>query len=344
MKMRKLLNNSLIIDRFYRLRINHFSDINKDDKEQKDVSLERRIDPREIMQNINLSRFTTNVTDEDNKDLSKISEEKNVQPRVLTRSEKIQEIKKILEENEKKEEEKRKYKMRVAVSLAIFLIGGFSLWVPLYRKICESQGYSVKTHQKKYIFAPEKMKLHKKFYVNFIHEVDCELPWEFTTLQNQVVVNAGETCLVFYRIRNKTDKPIVGLSVYDVHPQTLAMYFNKIQCFCFENQLLGPYEEVDLPVFFYIDPSVNDDLAIDEFREINLKYTFYMAKRQDLAKIVEKHMLKNKQDQENLRNFKKELNKQGKNYVINEDDDERFTALPGLNNFTAQNYVESNKE
>jgi hypothetical protein len=30
--------------------------------------------------------------------------------------------------------------------------------------------------------------------------------------------------------------------------------------------------------------------------------------------------------------------------VINEDDDERFTALPGLNNFTAQNYVESNKE
>ena len=120
MKMRKLLNNSLIINRFYRLRINHFSDINKDDKEQKDVSLERRIDPREIMQNINLSRFTTNVTDEDNKDLSKISEEKNVQPRVLTRSEKIQEIKKILEENEKKEEEKRKYKMRVAVSLAIF--------------------------------------------------------------------------------------------------------------------------------------------------------------------------------------------------------------------------------
>ncbi len=72
-------------------------------------------------------------------------------------------------------------------------------------------------------------------------------------------INAGETCLIFYKAKNKTDKPIVGLSIYDVQPQSCAVYFNKVQCFCFQNQLLGPYKEVDFPVLFYLDPAIQDD-------------------------------------------------------------------------------------
>ena len=305
------------------------------------------IDPRNIIKNVNLNRFTLESETENKKELLDINKEIS-QPALITSDKKLSrrefiiQIKKELEEKEKIAFTKRSYKMRVAFSLAIFMVGAFSLWVPLYRKICESQGYSVTTHQKKYIFAPEKNRIHKKFLVNFVHEVDCELDWEFKALQDSVIINAGETCLIFYRVRNKTDKPIVGLSVYDIHPQTLSLYFNKIQCFCFENQLLGPYEEVDLPVFFYIDPAVNDDVRIDEFREINLKYTFYMAKRQELAKIVEDHLNKNKIDQEDLKNRKIELNKQGKNYEINEDGNEKFSPLPGMNNISAQIYLEKN--
>lgn len=36
----------------------------------------------------------------------------------------------------------------------------------------------------------------------------------------------------------------------------VGAYFNKIQCFCFEEQRLRPGEMIDMPVFFYIDPEV----------------------------------------------------------------------------------------
>jgi len=165
------------------------------------------------------------------------------------------------------------------------------------------------------------------------------LPWEFKTLQEKVVVNAGETCLIFFRARNKTNKPIVGLSVYDVHPQSLAFYFNKIQCFCFENQMLGPYEEVDLPVFFYIDPTIEEDSRLNDLNEFILKYTFYYAKRQDLAEVMVQHLKKEKEDQEKLKERKLELNKQGKNYAIDEPNT-RISGLPGINPLLSEYKVE----
>lgn len=148
-------------------------------------------------------------------------------------------------------------------------------------------------------------------------------------MQDHVVVHAGETCLAFYRAMNKTDEPIIGLSVYDVHPQSLSMYFNKIQCFCFENQMLGPKEEVDLPVFFYIDPAIHDDPELSVNREIVLRYTFYKAKRQDLAKIMADHLKREKEDKLRLKERKIELNKQGRNYEIEERDG--VSGLPGVN-------------
>jgi len=189
------------------------------------------------------------------------------------------------------------------------------------------------------IFLIYKVNVTKKFTVKFINEVDVELPWEFKALQEKVVINAGETCLIFYRARNKTDKPIVGLSVYDVHPQSLAFYFNKIQCFCFENQMLGPYEEVDLPVFFYIDPSVNDDGRLEDFSEFILKYTFYYAKRQDLAQVMIEHLKKEKDDQEKLKERKIELNKMGKKYTI-EESNNIISGLPGINPLTSEYKIE----
>lgn len=183
----------------------------------------------------------------------------------------------------------------------------------------------------------------KKFTVKFIDEVDVELPWKFEALQKSLVINAGETCLAFYRAKNLTDEPIVGLSVYDVHPQSVAFYFNKIQCFCFENQLLGPKEEVDLPVFFYIDPAINDNPELEDYTEFVLKYTFYMAKKQDLAKVMAEHLKKEKEDREKLNNVKRELNKQGKNYKI-EEYASKFTGLPGVNPELAEFFIQRAQE
>ncbi|NXT82692.1 COX11 protein, partial [Zapornia atra] len=88
----------------------------------------------------------------------------------------------------------------------------------------------------------------------------------------------GETALAFYKAKNPTDKPIIGISTYNVIPFEAGQYFNKIQCFCFEEQWLNPQEEVDMPVFFYIDPEFVEDPKMAKVDLITLSYTFFEAK------------------------------------------------------------------
>jgi cytochrome c oxidase assembly protein subunit 11 len=281
--------------------------------------------------NFNLNNTETNTNQNLPAESSFTNLDQFIPNRSLTKSENLALLSKFVQFKSHQEEQSRNYSMKIYFSLFILLLGLFALWVPLYKTICESQGFSVKTKHTDYKFQNKPLNVLRKFSVKFVHEVDWELPWEFKPLQEKVYVNAGETCLAFYRARNNSDEPVIGLSVYDVHPQSLSMYFNKIQCFCFENQMLAPYEEVDLPVFFYIDPAINDNPEFSDESEFILKYTFYLAKRQDLAKVMAYHLKKEKEDREKLKQTKIELNKMGRNYVIDNDDDGKFTGLPGVN-------------
>jgi len=91
-------------------------------------------------------------------------------------------------------------------------------------------------------------------------------------------VSPGETALAFYTACNPTDAPVTGISTYNVIPFEAGQYFNKIQCFCFEEQLLNPHEQVDMPVFFYIDPEFAEDPKMETVDTLTLSYTFFEAK------------------------------------------------------------------
>ena len=89
-------------------------------------------------------------------------------------------------------------------------------------------------------------------------------------------VNIGENSLAFYKAKNKTDQTINTMSVFNVTPLQAGKYFNKIECFCFEEQTLNPREEVEMPVTFFIDPSIKNDKFINNLREITLSYTMFI--------------------------------------------------------------------
>uniref|UniRef100_A0A915Q009 Cytochrome c oxidase assembly protein COX11, mitochondrial n=1 Tax=Setaria digitata TaxID=48799 RepID=A0A915Q009_9BILA len=102
--------------------------------------------------------------------------------------------------------------------------------------------------------------------VSFNADLHSAMKWQFKPLQKEIYVHPGETALVFYSAYNPTDKPIA------------AYYFNKIQCFCFEDQILNPGEQVDLPVFFYIDPDYVNDPDLEYTDSLILSYTFFESK------------------------------------------------------------------
>uniref|UniRef100_A0A4X2M512 Cytochrome c oxidase assembly protein COX11, mitochondrial n=1 Tax=Vombatus ursinus TaxID=29139 RepID=A0A4X2M512_VOMUR len=114
--------------------------------------------------------------------------------------------------------------------------------------------------------------------VTFNADVHASLHWNFRPQQTEIYVVPGETALAFYKAKNPTDKPVIGISTYNVVPFEAGQYFNKIQCFCFEEQRLNPQEEVDMPVFFFIDPEFAEDPKMAKVDVITLSYTFFEAK------------------------------------------------------------------
>lgn len=115
----------------------------------------------------------------------------------------------------------------------------------------------------------------ERIKVTFAASVSNTLPWKFVPEQREVRVLPGETALAFYKAYNKSDKDIIGVATYSVTPAQVAPYFSKIQCFCFEEQRLNAREEVDMPVFFYLDPDLLNDINMRGIKTVTLNYTFF---------------------------------------------------------------------
>ncbi|TMW65035.1 hypothetical protein Poli38472_009202 [Pythium oligandrum] len=161
--------------------------------------------------------------------------------------------------------------------VAIAWVGISYAAVPLYKIFCQMTGFGGTT-QRADIFVAEKLTPRddaRPIRILFDGGVSGNMPWTFRPQQRELLVVPGETALAFYTAKNKTDKPITGVATYNVYPPQTGVYFNKIQCFCFEEQRLKPNEEIDMPVFFFIDPEFCDDPSMSGVTNITLSYTFF---------------------------------------------------------------------
>lgn len=152
--------------------------------------------------------------------------------------------------------------------------------VPLYRLYCQASGLggtALAGHDTDQVATMMPVK-DRVIRIMFNADTHSSIQWNFGPQQTEIYVVPGETALAFYRAKNPTDKAIIGISTYNVVPFEAGQYFNKIQCFCFEEQRLNPHEEVDMPVFFYIDPEFDEDPRMARVDTITLSYTFFEAK------------------------------------------------------------------
>ncbi|WP_368373119.1 cytochrome c oxidase assembly protein [Rubellimicrobium arenae] len=144
--------------------------------------------------------------------------------------------------------------------------------VPFYSWFCQVTGFAGTTSTGTGDgIAP----VDKTVIVRFDASVDKGMPWSFRPVANQMTVRLGETNLAFFEAHNPTDHPIGGQATFNVVPDAAGGYFTKIQCFCFNEQVLAPGETVQMPVSFYVDPAIMDDPEGKYVHEITLGYTFY---------------------------------------------------------------------
>jgi cytochrome c oxidase assembly protein subunit 11 len=154
--------------------------------------------------------------------------------------------------------------------------------VPLYEAFCKATGFN---GTPLVALEGERPIVARTVQVRFDSNIDSNLPWRFEPLQREVKVQLGEEKLVHFRATNISQRPIVGTATYNVTPERSAAWFNKVQCFCFTEQLLQPGQSVDMPVVFFVDAEMAKDRRYDDIRTITLSYTFYEAKT-ERAKIL----------------------------------------------------------
>ena len=162
----------------------------------------------------------------------------------------------------------------VAQTVSVVIFMGALAWasVPLYDWFCRVTGFGGVTGVSE--VAPEDI-LDQTITIRFDGSLNNHMPWEFKPVVREMDVRIGESGLAFYEAYNPTDRAVAGSASYNVTPYQAGGFFNKIQCFCFEEQVLQPGERVQMPVTFYVDPEIVDDRDGKHIHTITLSYTFY---------------------------------------------------------------------
>ena len=169
--------------------------------------------------------------------------------------------------------EKANQKTAIYALGVVFFMGAMA-WasVPLYDLFCRVTGYGGYTNVSE---VESEIILDETITIRFDASLERDMPWEFMPVERQVEVKLGETALAFYEAYNPTSRPIAGSASYNVTPYGAGSFFNKIDCFCFQEQILQPGERVQMPVTFFVDPELVNDKDAKFAKTITLSYTFY---------------------------------------------------------------------
>ncbi len=155
----------------------------------------------------------------------------------------------------------------------VFIMGSLGwLSVPLYSWFCAVTGFGGTTTAAE---SGSDIVLDQMITVRFDAAVERDMPWDFKPVVREMELKIGETGLAFYEAHNPTDKPIAGSASFNVAPYSAGSYFSKIDCFCFEEQVLQPGETVQMPVTFFVDPEIVEDREAKFAHTITLGYTFH---------------------------------------------------------------------
>ena len=171
-------------------------------------------------------------------------------------------------------------------SLGVFMVGLSFAAVPLYDWFCRVTGYGGTTAVAD---GGSDTVLDQEVTVRFAAATERDMPWEFKPVVTNMKIKIGETGLAFYEAHNPTNHPVAGSASFNVTPFSAGGYFFKIDCFCFQEQVLEPGQTVQMPVTFYVDPDIIEDDEAKLVHTITLSYTFHEIElpEEDTAALID---------------------------------------------------------
>ncbi len=161
----------------------------------------------------------------------------------------------------------RALRYKLVVVVAVMFGFGFAL-IPFYDQICRATG--LRNIDQADEVRNTQVDTSRSVRVELDSNLQPGLRWTFVSEQPFVSMHPGEVKQVTYRVTNTTDRPVTGQAIASYTPQNAALYFKKLECFCFTRQTLAPHETREMPVVFVLDPGMPRDMPT-----VSLSYTFF---------------------------------------------------------------------
>ncbi len=168
---------------------------------------------------------------------------------------------------------------KLAVVAAGMFAFGYAL-VPLYRAICEVTGINILSLSELQVpggakggadvRVPANTQVDTSRTITVEFDANARGLWEFHPAQRSMEVHPGELHTVMYEFQNTQNRRMAAQAIPSYAPQQAAPYFNKLECFCFNQYTLDAGEKKEWPVAFVIDPKISKDV-----KTITLSYTFF---------------------------------------------------------------------
>jgi cytochrome c oxidase assembly protein subunit 11 len=162
---------------------------------------------------------------------------------------------------------------KLLVRKLLGIVAGMCLFtaalVPLYDVFCDITGINGKTKGKA-LYQAKSVDTSREINVEFLTNVNRGMPWEFEPKMNSIKVHPGQMNEVIFYAKNKSRKDIVGQSVPSISPGEASLYFHKTECFCFDQQRLKAGEEIEMPMKFYVDLDLPEDIT-----QLTLSYQLF---------------------------------------------------------------------
>lgn len=164
------------------------------------------------------------------------------------------------------------------VALCMFAFG-YGL-IPVYKRICEFTGINILALSERNVpgngtagrdvRVPDNSQIDRSRTITVEFDANARGPWSFKPAVRSLEVHPGELATVMYEFQNTQDRRMSAQAIPSYAPRQAAPYFNKVECFCFNQYTLSPGEKKQWPVAFVIDPKLSKDV-----KTITLSYTFF---------------------------------------------------------------------
>ena len=177
----------------------------------------------------------------------------------------------------------RSENFKMVGKLAVITVGMFAfgyVLIPIYKHICEVTGINILSLSERQVpgngTAGKDVKVPKNSQVDYSRTITVEFdanargPWQFKPAKSSIKVHPGELASVMYEFENVQDRRMAAQAIPSYAPRQATAFFNKLECFCFNQYTLEPGEKRDWPVTFVIDPRLSKDVTT-----ITLSYTFF---------------------------------------------------------------------